>query len=151
MRVARFKGSGAVCLEEREDPVAGPGEAVLEVAYSAFCGSDKRLLHEGASWVPGHEIVGRVIELGDGVRSVSIGQLAAVYIVLYCGSCDWCRSGKTNRCSATAGLVGWQVDGGRRGRECRVPAQPSPRSPGHPDAPSGARARHALGDGQPTD
>ena len=121
MKAARFERN-RVYLEDVKDPVPRPGEAVLEVAYTAFCGSDKRLLREGAACIPGHEIVGRVIELGDGAETVVVGQAAAVYILLYCGLCDWCKRGMTNRCTAMAGLVGWQVDGGFA-EKLRVPVR----------------------------
>ncbi|HML00202.1 MAG TPA: alcohol dehydrogenase catalytic domain-containing protein [Acidimicrobiales bacterium] len=112
MRAARFAGGGAVVIEERADPCPGTGEVVLEVAHCAFCGSDKRLLATGASVVPGHEIVGRVVAVGEGGDGPALGQLAAVYAPLFCGSCPWCRCGESQRCSAMAGVIGWQVDGG---------------------------------------
>lgn len=119
MRAAHFDGDGAVSIGERPDPAAGPGHAVLEVAWCAFCGSDKRLLRSGTSRVPGHEIVGRVVDPGDG-PAARVGQAAAVYAPLYCGHCAWCRRGATNRCAEMSGVIGWQVDGGFAER-VRVP------------------------------
>jgi len=109
-----------VSVEERPEPVVGPGEAAVEVAYCAFCGSDKRLLRNGARHVPGHEIAGRVVALGTGPGSVTLGQAVVVYAVLHCGSCLWCRRGESNRCAAMAGVIGWQADGGFAER-VRVP------------------------------
>jgi threonine dehydrogenase-like Zn-dependent dehydrogenase len=120
VKAARFEGGGVVSVEERPEPVIGPGEAVVEVAYCAFCGSDKRLLRNGARHVPGHEIAGRVVALGTGPGSVTLGQAVVVYAVLHCGSCPWCRRGECNRCAAMAGVIGWQADGGFAER-VRVP------------------------------
>lgn len=112
MRAARFEGGGVVSFEDRPEPVARPGEAVVEVEYSAFCGSDKRLLRHGSGFVPGHEVVGRVAALGSGEAAVAVGEAVAVYAPLFCGSCRWCLSGATNRCAALAAVVGFQFDGG---------------------------------------
>jgi threonine dehydrogenase-like Zn-dependent dehydrogenase len=112
VRAARFEGGGVVSFEERPEPVAGPGEAVVEVEYCAFCGSDKRLLRHGSAFVPGHEVVGRVAAVGGGEAAVAVGEAVAVYAPLFCGSCRWCLSGATNRCAALAGVVGFQFDGG---------------------------------------
>ncbi|HXX91508.1 MAG TPA: alcohol dehydrogenase catalytic domain-containing protein [Acidimicrobiales bacterium] len=132
MKAARFDGDGVVSFEERPDPVVGPGDAVVEVAYCGFCGSDKRLLRHGARHVPGHEIVGRVVALGSGPASVTIGQVVVVYALLHCGTCLWCTRGEPNRCAAMAGVIGWQADGGFAER-VRVPMRnllPAP-----PDVP----------------
>lgn len=112
MRAARFEGGGVVSFEERPEPVARPGEAVIEVEYCAFCGSDKRLLLHGSDFVPGHEVVGRVWAVGGGETPVAVGEAVAVYAPLFCGSCRWCLAGATNRCAALAGVVGFQFDGG---------------------------------------
>jgi len=112
VKAARFAGQGVVVIEEHADPSPGPGRAVLEVVHCAFCGSDKRLLATGSSVIPGHEIVGRVVAVGEGADEAAVGQLAAVYAPLFCGSCAWCRRGESHRCRAMAGVISWQVDGG---------------------------------------
>lgn len=112
MRAAHFDGSGMVRLEDMADPVPLAGQALVHVEYCAFCGSDKRLLKQGSPHIPGHEIVGRVVGVNDQGSPVRVGDPVAVYAILFCGACAWCRRGATNRCSAMAGLVGWQADGG---------------------------------------
>lgn len=112
MRAAHFEGGGVVSFEDRSEPVARAGEAVVEVEYCALCGSDKRLLRDGSGFVPGHEVVGRVAAVGGGEAAVGVGEAVAVYAPLFCGSCRWCLAGATNRCAALAGVVGFQFDGG---------------------------------------
>lgn len=111
-RVARFEGDGVVRIEERPLPPLADGLVRLAVTRCGLCGSDKRLLRSGASQVPGHEIVGVVTAVGGGISDLAVGARCAVYIPLFCGRCDNCTAGWTNRCSELAQLVGWQYDGG---------------------------------------
>lgn len=111
VRAVSLPGGGQVDVVERPMPVVQPGHVLLAVSHCALCGSDKRLIRSGASHVPGHEVVGRVVDVGDGA-DWSGGDVAVVYIPLFCGACQQCTRGATNRCVAMDGLVGWQADGG---------------------------------------
>ena len=62
--------------------------------------------------VPGHELVGRVVNTGAGVATDLVGRLVAAYFYLSCGSCPECLAGEDNRCRRLAGYVGVHVDGG---------------------------------------
>src|SRR5256885_141606 len=62
--------------------------------------------------VPGHELVGRVVETGAGVPTDLLGRLVAAYFYLSCGSCPECVAGEDNRCRRLAGYVGVHLDGG---------------------------------------
>jgi alcohol dehydrogenase, propanol-preferring len=62
--------------------------------------------------VPGHEIVGRVEALGDGVTSPPVGARVMAYFYLVCGRCDACRSGQDSLCRNLAGWIGVHRDGG---------------------------------------
>jgi L-iditol 2-dehydrogenase len=89
-------------LEERPDPVAGPGEVVVRVASVGVCGSDlPRMLVKGAWKMPlvtGHEFSGHISALGDGVEGWKVGELVAVPPLLPCYECDQCRTGNFSRC-----------------------------------------------------
>jgi propanol-preferring alcohol dehydrogenase len=62
--------------------------------------------------VPGHEIVGRIEALGDGVDALRVGQRVGVpWLGWTCGECEYCRSGQENLCDA-ARFTGYQIDGG---------------------------------------
>jgi threonine dehydrogenase-like Zn-dependent dehydrogenase len=89
----------------------GVGQARVRVHVCALCGSDNRLLAAGSTVVPGHEVAGVVDAVGRG-SSVEVGQRVLVYIPVFCGECDQCRRGQTNRCLFLTELIGWQLDGG---------------------------------------
>ncbi|WP_431728452.1 alcohol dehydrogenase catalytic domain-containing protein [Verrucosispora sp. TAA-831] len=108
---ARFTGDGRIDFEQVSLGPVAPGEVRLRVDVCALCGSDKRLLAAGSPVVPGHEIGGTVVEVGEGV-DVPSGTRAIVYIPVYCGECVRCRAGMTNQCLALGELIGWQRDGG---------------------------------------
>jgi propanol-preferring alcohol dehydrogenase len=62
--------------------------------------------------VPGHEIVGRVDALGDGVDGIALGDRVGIpWLGHACGSCRFCRRGQENLCTE-ARFTGWQIDGG---------------------------------------
>lgn len=114
---ASFDGDGTIRLTSREWGPLAVGDARLEVQHCGLCGSDKRLLQAGASQIPGHEIVGRILAVNDGGPTTTdartlVNRRAAVGIPVFCGRCDSCQAGWTNRCPNISSLVGWQRDGG---------------------------------------
>jgi alcohol dehydrogenase len=84
-------------------PKAGDGDVVVQVLATGLCRSDVhawaghdagiRLPH-----VPGHELVGRIAELGAGVTELRVGQRVTVPFVCACGSCPECESGNGQVC-----------------------------------------------------
>lgn len=86
-------------------PEPGPEEALLEVLHCGLCHSDISMLDNawGASGyplVPGHEVVGRVVAVGDGVNPDLIGQLRGLgWISGSCRHCRWCLGGEANLCA----------------------------------------------------
>lgn len=105
--------------EAFEVPDPGPDEALVQVEA---CGIGLTVLNclrgdladERATLprVPGHEIVGRVVAVGDGVTGLTPGQRVMVYFYLACGVCLPCRSGRDSLCRNLAGWVGVHRDGG---------------------------------------
>jgi len=61
--------------------------------------------------VPGHEVAGEVVELGDGVMDVAVGDRVAIHLALGCGRCPACRRGYSMLCP-TWRCLGFDVDGG---------------------------------------
>lgn len=99
------------------DPVPAPGEVLVEVAACAVCRTDLQLaegdldLHRRPV-VPGHQVVGRVVALGEGVASPGIGtRVGLTWLAGTCGTCRFCRGGAENLCES-AELCGWDRDGG---------------------------------------
>ncbi|CAN7169818.1 NAD(P)-dependent alcohol dehydrogenase [Pararhizobium sp. LjRoot238] len=79
-------------------------DVVMEILYSGVCHSDLHMARNDWNWtayplVPGHEIVGRVIEVGSDVTRYKIGDHVAVgCMVDSCQSCDQCRRGEEQLC-----------------------------------------------------
>jgi threonine dehydrogenase-like Zn-dependent dehydrogenase len=117
VRAAVFRGPRDVRVEDVPDPgVTAPGEVVLEVVRAAICGTDSSEWDHGPvlcrpGVVLGHEFVGRVVEVGDGVTDVRVGDRVVSGAGISCGECEWCRRGRTNLC-AEYRTLGLQVDGG---------------------------------------
>lgn len=106
-------------LRRAELPVPSPGPGELLVAVDA-CGVCRTDLHVTAgelpvhrpSVVPGHEVVGHVTGLGDGVTGFREGDRVGVaWLRSTCGVCRYCRSGRENLCPKSQ-YTGWDADGG---------------------------------------
>ncbi|MCA0155966.1 alcohol dehydrogenase catalytic domain-containing protein [Tsukamurella sp. M9C] len=89
---------------EAPDPrISGDEQAIVAPVAATTCDVDTQIL-AGHSPVPGpfalgHECVARVLEVGDGVRTVAPGDLVVVPWSISCGDCDRCRAGLTAHCS----------------------------------------------------
>ena len=106
-------------LQPADLPLPDPGRGQILIAVEA-CGVCRTDLHlvDGElpniryPIVPGHEIVGRVAALGDGVSGLHAGQRVGVPWLGYtCGTCGHCRVGRENLCDE-ARFTGYQIDGG---------------------------------------
>ncbi|MGI9260222.1 MAG: alcohol dehydrogenase catalytic domain-containing protein, partial [Gammaproteobacteria bacterium] len=103
-------------LTEVPDPVAGPGEAVAKV-FS--CGTGLTIQHFKAGRVPavfpriiGHEICAEIVEIGEGVTSLHVGDIVTSYFYLNCGHCRMCDRDLQPLCDNFGGYVGREIDGG---------------------------------------
>ena len=110
---------GIQVREDWAEPVAGPGQVLLEVAAASLCGTDRELYE----WTPsaqafnlpppvvlGHEGSGTVLAVGAGVESVTPGERVALESHLICGRCYPCRTGSAHTCERT-GILGMHIDG----------------------------------------
>lgn len=94
-------GGARTALEERPVPVPGAGEMLLRLRVVGFCGTDLFKLDTDAAApgaVLGHELVGEVVTLGDGVGRFRPGQRIAVPHHVPCGECVYCRRGNETMC-----------------------------------------------------
>jgi propanol-preferring alcohol dehydrogenase len=62
--------------------------------------------------IPGHEIAGRVVEVGDAVENVEVGDRVITYYYLSCGYCRNCLAGMQDNCTNSKGRLGKHIDGG---------------------------------------
>jgi propanol-preferring alcohol dehydrogenase len=98
-------------------PEPGPGEIRLRVRACAVCHTDLHLAEGEMATpklpvVPGHQVVGVVDKLGEGVTRFDLGDRAGVpWLYWACGECDYCRRGQENLCDR-ARFTGQHVDGG---------------------------------------
>jgi (R,R)-butanediol dehydrogenase/meso-butanediol dehydrogenase/diacetyl reductase len=87
---------------EQPPPSPAAGQALLEVAYCGICGSDLHFRDVPelfpAGTVPGHELSGRIVALGDGLASWQVGDRVTVLPFAQCGECELCRSGQEQVC-----------------------------------------------------
>jgi threonine dehydrogenase-like Zn-dependent dehydrogenase len=116
MRGVVFDGVGRVRVTDLPDPrVEDPGDAILRVTRTAICGSDLHLLHGKAPMEPGeplgHEAVGIVETVGEGVQRVTIGDRVAVAFNVACGHCWFGGNGQSALCEDDA-IFGYGIFGG---------------------------------------
>lgn len=104
-------------LEERPDPLPSPGEIRVRVEACAVCRTDLHVVdgdlpNPKLPIVPGHEIVGIVDLLGDGVNAPAIGTRVGVpWLGHTCGKCPYCRTDRENLCDDPL-FTGYTRDGG---------------------------------------
>jgi len=83
-------------------PTPLPGEVLIRIGIAGMCGTDLHIADGGFfsayPLTPGHEIVGRVESIGDGVTGLLVGQQVVVDNTVYCGRCDPCRRGEELFC-----------------------------------------------------
>jgi propanol-preferring alcohol dehydrogenase len=104
-------------LVDLPEPTPGPGEVRLRVEACGVCRTDLHII-EGdlplpkLPLVPGHQIVGIVDQLGEGVTRLREGDRVGVpWLFSTCGQCAFCRRGQENLCDAGR-FTGYHVDGG---------------------------------------
>ena len=94
---------GKVEFRERELPALGNRDVLIEVKAAAICGSDLHIYKGKHPSAPlpvsiGHEVAGKIIEVGKDVTAHSIGDRVTVEPVLSCGACEECLHGSYHLC-----------------------------------------------------
>ncbi|MDR6553196.1 zinc-binding dehydrogenase [Paenibacillus qinlingensis] len=106
MKTLVYHGPRQLSLEDKEDPHAGPGEAVIKVEAAGICGSELEgyLGHSSVRIPPlimGHEFCGTIVGIdyqSGALAGFSIGDKVVANPLISCGSCDRCIIGKRNLC-----------------------------------------------------
>ena len=101
MKAAVFQGGGRVDAGEWPRPTIGPGEVLVKVRGCGLCGSDIAKIVDPATRAPavfGHEVVGDVVDVGEGVAGFAPGHRVVVAHHVPCGDCHYCRRGSESMC-----------------------------------------------------
>jgi (R,R)-butanediol dehydrogenase / meso-butanediol dehydrogenase / diacetyl reductase len=99
-----YAGARTLRLEPADSQPPGSGQVRIDVAYTGICGTDLHIYHgdmDGRVSPPqviGHEMSGRIAEVGDGVDGWQLGDPVTVMPLDWCGQCPACRAGNTHLC-----------------------------------------------------
>ena len=121
MKAAVWHGRQDVRVEEVHDPPApAKGQVQVKVAWCGICGTDLHEYMGGPLYIPtneahpvtgvrapviiGHEMSGRIIDLGEGVEGFRVGDRIAACPIIGCGECRWCKTGSMAQCDKVAFL-----------------------------------------------
>ncbi|HET7466567.1 MAG TPA: L-threonine 3-dehydrogenase [Candidatus Dormibacteraeota bacterium] len=110
--LVKARAEPGLWLQDVPDPKAGPGEVLIRVLRTGICGTD---LHIDAwnEWaqatikpplVVGHEFVGEIAEVGEGVESLYVGELVGAEGHIVCGRCRNCLAGRRVLCANSVGI-----------------------------------------------
>ncbi len=102
MKAAVLYANEDIRYDDWETPEVQPGTVKVHVRATGICGSDvPRVLHNGAHFYPivlGHEFSGDVVEVGEGVTSIKVGDTVSGAPLLPCMKCDDCQNGNFSLC-----------------------------------------------------
>lgn len=116
MKAVCWYGKYDVRVEEVPDPIIlNQRDAIVKVTSTAICGSD---LHLYDGYIPtmkkgdiiGHEFMGTVVQVGEGVKETKIDDRVIVPFVIGCGECYYCKNGKSALCDNT-NTNAWAAEG----------------------------------------
>lgn len=119
MKAAVMNGIGKMGFEEREIPRPKADEVLVKLEYVGICGSDLHYYETGAigdyvvepPFVLGHEPGGVVVEVGEHVHHLKVGDRVALEPGKTCGHCEFCKQGKYNLCPDVVFFATPPVDG----------------------------------------
>jgi len=129
MKALVYSGPGRKDWRDVPDPaIQEPTDAVVRVDTTTICGTDLHILHGDVAAVTegrilGHEAVGTVTALGEGVKGFAVGDRVLVPAVTKCGRCAYCQRGMPSHCQ-TVGGIGWifgHLIDGTQAESVRVP------------------------------
>lgn len=100
MRVAMYYSNKDIRIEEMAMPRCGPGELLMKIEASGICGSDVMEWYriKKAPLVLGHEVAGKVVELGEGVEKFKKGDRVVAAHHVPCNTCRHCLTGHHTAC-----------------------------------------------------
>jgi alcohol dehydrogenase len=127
MKALVFHGPGSKAWEDVPNPVVqADSDAVVRVDCTTICGSDLHILKGDVPEVDqgrvlGHEAVGTVVEVGEGVTTIVPGDRVLVSCISACGRCRYCREGRFGQCLGGGGWILGHLIDGTQAEYVRVP------------------------------
>jgi (R,R)-butanediol dehydrogenase/meso-butanediol dehydrogenase/diacetyl reductase len=154
MKALRFHAKEDVRVEDVDEPTPSQGQVKLRNAYAGICGSDLHVYYDPdnsglvldephpvtgaqAPQILGHEFSGEVVEVGDGVEALEVGDRVAVWPAYHCGECRACTNGAPNAC-VSIGFHGLTSHGGGMAEYTTVDASMVHKLPDNVDQRLGA-------------
>src|SRR5213082_212646 len=111
MRAVVIDAPDRIRVDNVPDPTPRPNEVLVRVGACGICGTDLHIIDGDSPLarypvIPGHEFAGEVVALGydiaqsngNGEANITVGSRVAIDPNLYCGHCDFCRTGHENLC-----------------------------------------------------
>ena len=111
MLAVNFPGNSRAVVKDLPVPVPKPGEVLIKVGASAICGSEMKNYRspEGLNYVPGHEMVGTVVE-NPNRSGPEVGDRVALNIISGCGHCTYCLKGDRRFCKEQGFINGGHAE-----------------------------------------
>jgi (R,R)-butanediol dehydrogenase/meso-butanediol dehydrogenase/diacetyl reductase len=131
VKAARFHGRNDIRIDDVPEPEVRPGTVKIQVAWCGICGTDLHEYLEGPIFVPapghphplsreeapvtmGHEFSGTIVDVGEGVQALSVGDNVVVEPYFVCDECPPCKAGNYHLCTKM-GFIGLSGGGGGLG------------------------------------
>ena len=117
MKALVYRGPGDKALEDRPKPaLQAAGDAIVKMVKTTICGTDLHILKgDVATCAPGrilgHEGVGVVDAVGNGVTAFHAGDHVLISCISACGKCAYCRRGMYSHCTTGGWILGNEIDG----------------------------------------
>jgi alcohol dehydrogenase len=127
MKALVYHGPGERSWDDVPDArIEAPTDAVIRVDSVTICGTDLHILKGDVPEVEpgtilGHEAVGTVLEIGDAVSTISVGDRVLASCITSCGRCSYCREGHYGLCTGGGGWILGHTTHGVQAELARIP------------------------------
>jgi alcohol dehydrogenase len=127
MKALVYHGPGQRSWEEVPDPLlVDPTDAIVRIDSSTICGTDLHILKGDVPEVKpgtilGHEAVGTIVEIGDAVTTLEVGDRVLVSCITSCGRCRFCKEARYGLCTGGGGWIFGHLIDGLQAEYARVP------------------------------
>jgi alcohol dehydrogenase len=117
MKALVYHGTGKIAFEEKPKPtLLKPTDAIVRVIKTTICGTDLGILHGKMPLVKdgtilGHEGVGIIEEVGDGIRNFKKGNKVIISCITSDGTCEYCKKQMYSHCEDGGWILGYLIDG----------------------------------------